>query len=90
MSPNIRPVFEALPAEVLGNILRQVASPEDLYSTIRASPNAFGSFRCFREAIIIEVLQTHLPAEIFAEYLGLLHVPKYEDFNHAPERRYVL
>lgn len=89
MSPNIPPVFEALPAEVLSNILRQVASPEDLYSTIRASPNAFGSFLCFREAIIIEVLQTHLPAEIFAEYLGLLHVPKYEDFNHVPDRRYV-
>lgn len=90
MLPKVPLVFEALPTEVLGNILQQLASPEDLFSTIRASPNALGSFRCFREAILINVLQTHLPAEIFAEYLGLMNTPKYEDFNYVPERRYVL
>lgn len=90
MSPNTSPVFEALPAEILANILRYMASPEDVYSTIRASPRALGSFGCFREAILIEVLQTHLPAEIFAEYLGLLHIPKYEDFNHVPGKEYVV
>lgn len=90
MSLNIPPVFEDLPTEVLCNILRQLSSPEDLYSTIRASPIAFGSFRCFRASILIEVLQTHLPAEIFAEFLGLLHVPKYEDFNYVPRDRYAL
>lgn len=90
MSLNTPPVFETLPTEVLRNILRQLASPEDLYSTIRASPIAFGSFRCFREAILIEVLEAHLPAEIFAEFLGLLHIPKYEDFNYVPGERYVL
>lgn len=90
MSPNIQPVFEALPVEVVGNILRQMASPEDLYSTIKASPNAFSSFRCFREAILTGVLQAHLAAEIFAEFLGLLNVPKYEDLNYVPNRRYVL
>lgn len=84
MSPNNSPVFEALPVEVLANILRQIASPEDLYSTIRASPNAFGSFLWFREPILIQVLQAHLPPEIFAEFLGLLNIPKYEDFNHVP------
>lgn len=78
-----------MPVEIMGNILQQMASPEDLYSTIRASPNALGSFLGFRETIIIEVLRAHLPAEIFAEYLGLLHVPKYEDFNYVPNRRYV-
>ncbi|KAI3391603.1 hypothetical protein diail_7033, partial [Diaporthe ilicicola] len=86
MSANTPPVFEALPAEVLGNILRQVASPEDLYSTIRASPKAFGGFLSFREAILIEVLQRHLPSEIFAEYLGLLNVPNYEDFDNVPNQ----
>ncbi|KAK7732606.1 hypothetical protein SLS63_004861 [Diaporthe eres] len=87
MSPNTLPVFEALPVEVLGNILRQMASPEDVYSTIRASPKALGSFDSFREAILVKVLQAHLPAEIFAEYLGLLHIPKYEDLNYVPGRR---
>lgn len=89
MSPNTLPVFEALPVEVLGNILRQMASPEDVYSTIRASPKALGSFDSFREAILVKVLQAHLPAEIFAEYLGLLHIPKYEDLNYVPNQRYV-
>lgn len=87
MSPNTPPVFEALPLEVLGNVLRQMASPEDLYSTIRASPKALGSFLSFREAILIEVLQAHLPAEIFAEYLGLLQTPEYDDFNYVPNGR---
>lgn len=86
MSPNASPVFEALPVEVLANILRQMASPEDVYSTIRASPKALGSFGSFREAILLEVVQARLPAEIFAEYLGLLHIPKYEDFNHVPDK----
>lgn len=90
MSLNTPPTFEALPVEVLGNILRQMASPEDLYSTIRASPKAFNSFLWFREEILITVLQACLPAEIFAEFLGLLHAPKYEDFNYVPTQRYVL
>jgi hypothetical protein len=87
MSPKAPPVFETLPVEVLGNILRQMASPEDLYSTIRASPRALDSFLEYREQVLIEVLQTHLPAEILAEFLGLLHIPMYEDFNHVPNRR---
>ncbi|KAI7774057.1 hypothetical protein LA080_009418 [Diaporthe eres] len=86
MSPNTLPVFEALPVEVLGNILRQMASPEDVYSTIRASPKALGSFGSFREAILVKVLQAHLPAETFAEYLGLLHISKYEDLNYVPNQ----
>lgn len=90
MSPNNQPVIEALPIEVLANILRQMASPEDVYSTIRASPKALHSFDCFREAILFEVLQAHLPAETFAEYLGLLHIPKYEDFNYVPNEEYVI
>ena len=88
MSPNILPAFEALPVEILGNIMRQVASPEDLYATIRASPKAFGSFLWLREAILIDVVQAHLPAEILAEFLGLLHIPNYEDFNYVPSQRY--
>lgn len=83
------PTFEALPVEVLSNILRQMSSPEDLYSTIRASPRAFGSFLCFREKILIGVLQACLHVEIFAEFLGLLHAPKYEDYNYVPTQRYV-
>lgn len=90
MSPTIPPDFEHLPAEIHGQILRQMSSPEEVYSTIRASPQALGSFLCFREGILIQVLQAHLPPEIFAEYLGLLHIPKYEDFKHVPNRRYVL
>lgn len=89
MSSKIPPVFETLPTEVLRNILGQLPSLEDLWSTIRASPIAFGSFRCFRATILIEVLEAHLPAEIFAEFLGLLHIPKYEDFNYVPGKRYV-
>lgn len=89
MSSKTPPVFEDLPTEVLRNILGQLASLEDLSSTIRASPIAFGSFRCFRATILIEVLEAHLPAEIFAEFLGLLHIPKYEDFNYVPGKRYV-
>lgn len=89
MSSKTPPVFEDLPTEVLRNILGQLASLEDLSSTIRASPIAFGSFRCFRATILIEVLEAHLPAEIFAEFLGLLHIPKYGDFNYVPGKRYV-
>lgn len=90
MSPSTPPAFEALPVEILANILRQMGSTEDLYSTIRASPIAFGSFLAFREDVLIVVLQACLPAEIFAEFLGLLHAPKYEDFSFVPEERYVL
>ncbi|KAK2604133.1 hypothetical protein N8I77_007088 [Diaporthe amygdali] len=86
MAPHILPAFEALPVEVQVNILRQIASPEDVYSTIKASPKALSSFLWSREAILIEVLETHLPAEIFAEFLGLLHIPHYEDFSHVPNR----
>lgn len=90
MSPTIPPAFEHLPVEIHGQILRQMASPEDVYSAIRASPQALGGFLCFREDILIQVLQTYLPSEIFTEYLGLLCIPKYEDFNHVPNERYVV
>lgn len=90
MSSNTPRPLDDLPVEVLANILRQMASPEDVYSTIRASPKALHSFYSFREAILFEVLQVHLPAEIFAEYLGLLHIPKYEDFNYVPDEEYVI
>lgn len=79
------PSFQGLPLEVHANVLRFMSSLKDLGAVIRASPKSLAGFQAYREQIIISVIQNELEPEIFAEYLGILHAPRFEDFAYVPE-----
>lgn len=79
------PTFEGLPVEVHANVLRFLPSLEDLGAVICASHKSLAGLQAYREQIIISVIQSELEPEIFAEYLGILHAPRFEDFSYVPE-----
>lgn len=75
--------FEELPIEIHIMILRQMASPQDLYAALRASPTALGAFLSNRETILASVLERHISSEIFWHYVAVLTAPSYADFNYV-------
>lgn len=72
------PEFEKLPLEVMGIVLTALASPEDLFSTIRASPCALAALQCYRRKILTEVICRNLSPGARKEAVSILKCPVFE------------
>ncbi|POS77683.1 hypothetical protein DHEL01_v203938 [Diaporthe helianthi] len=73
--------FEAVPLELHFKVLSLMSGPEDVLSTIRASPAVLRALQTGRERIYMAVLQTRLAPEVFREFLAILNAP---DHNTGP------
>lgn len=67
--------FEAMPLELLVNVLSNMSAPEDVLATIKASPAALRAFMTGSERIYAVVLETCLAPEIFRELLAIVNAP---------------
>ncbi|KAK2604134.1 hypothetical protein N8I77_007089 [Diaporthe amygdali] len=74
-------LFEAMPLELHFKVLSHLSSPEDVLSTIRASPAALKAIATGRERVYASVLQAALAPEVFRELLAIVNAP---DHNKCP------
>ncbi|KAG6364194.1 hypothetical protein INS49_005792 [Diaporthe citri] len=73
--------FEAMPLELLVNVLSNMSTPEDVLATIKASPAALRAFMTGPERIYAAALEACLAPEIFRELLAIVNAP---DHNNCP------
>lgn len=76
--------FEAMPLELHVIVLRHLSGPEDVLSTIRASPAALHALQTGRERIYVAVIQTRLAPEVFREFLAILNAPDHDTWFVYP------
>lgn len=72
--------FEAMPLELLVNVLSNMSTPEDVLATIKASPAALNAFMTGPERIYAVVLETCLSPEIFRELLAIVNAPDHNNW----------
>lgn len=72
--------FEAMPLELHVNVLCSMATPEDVLTTIKASPTALKAFMTGPERIYAVVLETSLAPEIFRELLAIANAPDHNEW----------
>lgn len=76
--------FEALPLELLVNVLSNMSTPEDVLATIKASPAALSAFMTGPERIYAVVLEACLAPEIFRELLAIVNAPDHNNWLVTP------
>ncbi|KAL2277543.1 hypothetical protein FJTKL_15376 [Diaporthe vaccinii] len=79
MAPHKTRVFESMPQELLVIVLGHMSSPEDVLSTIRASPLILKAFIREREQVFASVLETALAPEVFRELLAIVNAPDHKN-----------
>jgi hypothetical protein len=83
--------LEDLPVEVMSMVLKKLASPEDLGSTIHASPRALAALQDNRRDILTTVICNNLTPEVLREAISILNCPilKSEDIYHTISLRLI-
>lgn len=61
--------FEAMPLELHVNVLSHLSGPEDVLSTIQASPTALHALQAGRERIYAALIRPVLPLRSSASFL---------------------
>lgn len=81
--------LEDLPVEVMSMVLKNLASPEDLGSTIHASPRALAALQDNRRDILTTVICNNLTPEVLKEAISILNCPIFKrgDMYHTISRR---
>ncbi|ROV99836.1 hypothetical protein VSDG_03068 [Cytospora chrysosperma] len=82
--------LEDLPVEVMSMVLKNLASPEDLGSTIHASPRALAALQDNRRDILTTVICNSLTPEVLKEAISILNCPifKSDDMYHTISLRF--
>ncbi|KUI70639.1 hypothetical protein VM1G_06500 [Cytospora mali] len=70
--------FDMLPFEVMVMILKNLSSPDDLASTIHASPGALAALRGDRRMIMTTIICKDLSPEVLKEAVSILDCPMFE------------
>lgn len=73
--------FEAMPLELHFNVLSRMSGPEDVLSTIHASPAALRALQTGREQVFAAVIKNCLAPEVLREFLAIWNAP---DHNSCP------
>lgn len=79
--------LESLPVEVMGVVLNNLASPDDLASLIHASPRALAALQSDRRRILSTVIRNDLPEEVLREAYSVLRCPVLENGDGSFQSR---
>ncbi|KAJ0114104.1 hypothetical protein J7T55_007938 [Diaporthe amygdali] len=77
-------LFEAMPLELHFKVLSHLSSPEDVLSTMHASPAVLKAIAIGRERVYVSVLEAALAPEVFRELLAIVYAPDHNKCSHVP------